>query len=58
MGLTIDENARPVAIVHLTRAPKPKDEFFAHLDNTPSYGGRMLLPTVRLGVRTIGLRLP
>ncbi|RCS64801.1 glycosyltransferase family 2 protein [Brachybacterium alimentarium] len=58
IGLTVDENACPVAIVNLTRPPRVGDEYFAYLDNVPSYGARMLLPAERLGSRVVGLRLP
>ena len=34
------------------------DEFFCYLTGTPQHGGRQLLPTVQLGERLYGLRLP
>lgn len=58
VGLTVDENGRAVMLVQTTSEPRLKDEYFAYLDGVPQHGGRQLLPSVRLGDRLIGLRLP
>lgn len=58
LGLTPDENGRALLLVGLTDAPRKADEFFAHLSTPDQHGGRQLLPSIRLGDRLLGLRLP
>lgn len=58
VGLTLDENERPVMLVETTSEPVPADEFFGYLEGVEQHTGRHLLPSVRLGDRLIGLRLP
>lgn len=58
VGLTVDENGRALLLVRTTKAPDPKDEYFAYLEGVRKHGGRHLLPTTRLGERLVALRLP
>lgn len=58
VGLTLDENGRAVLLVETTGAPRPDDEYFCTLDGVPQHGGRHLLPSVQLGPRLVGLRMP
>lgn len=58
LGLTVDENQRALLVVETTGEPAPGDEFFAHLEDPRQHGGRQLLPTLRMGDRLLGLRLP
>ncbi|MGP5375644.1 hypothetical protein ACTXM8_06560 [Brachybacterium alimentarium] len=58
LGLVPDEDGRAVAVLGLTREPAADDEYFCTLEGAQEYAGRQLLPTVRLGERLMGLRLP
>lgn len=58
LGLTVDENGRALLLVETSAEPRVEDEYFAHLDDPEQHAGRHLLPTVRLGDRLLGLRLP
>lgn len=58
LGVAPDEDGRALAVLGLTREPEAEDEYFCTLDGAQEYAGRHLLPTVRLGDRLIGLRLP
>lgn len=58
IGLTVDENGRAVMLVQTTSRPSLKDEYFGYVEGVPQFGGRHLLPSVQLGDRLIGLRLP
>lgn len=58
LGVTADENGRALMLVETTGTPKAGDEYFCYLSGVKQHGGRQLLPTVRLGDRLLGLRLP
>lgn len=58
LGLLLDENGRAVLLVQTTREPEVQDEYFGYLEEQHQHDGRLLLPSVRLGPRTVGLRLP
>lgn len=58
VGLTVDENRRAMMLVQTAGVPKESDEYFCYLEGIPQHGGRQLLPTVQLGDRLLGLRLP
>lgn len=58
VGLTVDENGRMMMLVQTVGLPKESDEYFCYLEGVPQHGGRHLLPSVRLGERLLGLRLP
>lgn len=58
VGLATDENGCALLLVEMTREPRADDEYFCLLSGIPQHGGRQLLPTVRLGRRLVGLRLP
>lgn len=58
VGLTLDENGRAVLLVETARAPQLEDEYFCTLDGIPQHGGRHLLPSMQIGPRLLGLRLP
>lgn len=58
LGLMLDENGRVLLLVQTTREPETQDEYFGYLDEPRQHGGRLLLPSIRLGPRTVGLRLP
>ncbi|WP_114853526.1 glycosyltransferase family 2 protein [Brachybacterium sp. YJGR34] len=58
LGLTLDENGRALMLVQTTRPPAAGDEYFCRLTGAVEHGGRQLLPSLRLGDRLLGLRLP
>jgi len=58
LGITPDENGRALLLVETPAPLQDGDEFFCYLTGTPQHGGRQLLPTVQLGERLYGLRLP
>lgn len=58
VGMTLDENGRALMLVETTGTPQRSDEYFCYIEGVRQHGGRQLLPTVRLGTRLIGLRLP
>ena len=58
LGLALDENGRALLLIETPAPPQEADEFFCTLKGIPQHGGRQLLPTLRLGERLLGLRLP
>lgn len=58
LGLTLDEDGRALMLVETTRKPHLGDEYFCYIAGVRQHTGRQLLPSVRLGDRLVGLRLP